>query len=493
MAFDLIDGMEELIAGVSEVKDQIASVSAACEAIALNTATEAGAIKSYMAIRNLIRTGQIKKYLSLGDQIRVAKESGISVTVVGTITAATVSEETFMERVHTAVTAAYEFDYDGAAWHLNGESVELSTYGITVTGTPANNDKIVVHVQASTIIFDLVAFDYDVPENEELVHSVSWMTHDVATYGSIPYCAPQALKAITAEEFPNGLTAGQSYYITLDHGAYGGGTGEDGSYYFTPTRDVPVGGKIRHSSMGSWSASGYSKSRVLGGTFVTYDANYNQIETLATHEGATGTSLGKTTANTPSYLSGSHINFTERNIYGSNNAMHAAQKKWRESDAKGAASGDIASWWSASDEFDMPVRSTLPGFLHGIDPDFLAICVPVRKRTANSVAEGYGYVDSIQTVWCPSMTEMGFGNNNNVVETSVKADGTVNKTTALDLYVGANNEDRIKKSGNSAVYWFMRSPYPSDANHVRSVAPAGSLSYYNASIANGGVCGLTSA
>ena len=377
---------------------------------------------------------------------------------------------TFLLKTGHAGNAAYEFIFDGAAWHLNGEAVEMSQYGITVNGTPAEGDAVVVHEVASEILFEVVSLDYDAPVNEYLEHSVSLYTRDLLLYGSIPFCSPQKLVSVR-EALPAG-----TYNITLDHGCYDGTTVEDSTYQFTTTREIPAGGGIRHTTMGGWLSSGYGKSHVTAGTFITYDADYNVIEQgLATTEGTEGTSLGTATASNPTYRVTDSVNFTQRQIYGSNRNAHSANKKWLNSDAAGAGSGQIASWWTASDEFDMPVRSTLPGFLHGMDPAFLAIVAPVRKRTALGIADGYGYEDTEELVFEPSMTELGLGKNNNISEVGVNADGTLKKDAAWDLFVSATQEDRIKYQAGVARYYWLRSPYPSGACYERLVHPSGAL------------------
>ena len=68
------------------------------------------------------------------------------------------------------------------------------------------------------------------------------------------------------------------------------------------------------------------------------------------------------------------------------------------------------------------------------------------------------------------MMEMGLGQNNSVSEGSV-----------LPYYNGATQTDRIKydiASPSTARDVWLRSPYPSNANHVRLVNPSGAL-YYN--------------
>ncbi len=440
-------------------------------------------------IQAKVRAHTIGAYLQPGDPISVDKESGVSVTVTGGVTAATVTEETFIEAIGHSESAAYEFIFDGAAWTLHGDVVELSNFGITPTGAPAEGDAIVVHVTADHVIFETLGIGNDVPVNPNLDNSISFLTRDVQTYGSIARCAPQALVSVQ-----EAISAGTKVYIKGDHCAYNGSTTEDGNFCFTPTVDIPAGGKIKHSTIGK-SQTAYAKSNVLAGVFTTYDASYTQLETnLATTEDDTGTLLGTVTASDPQYLenNAAHVNFTQRNMYGSNRAAHAAHSKWLNSDAAGAGSGAIASWWTPSDEFDMPIRSTMPGWLHGLDPEFRACLAKVWKRTAKSITDGYGYEDTQELVWVPSMTEIYGSNNNSVEETSPKgSSGDPKWTGAYPLYVGATNADRIKYQSTTARYWFLRSPYPSNASGVRRVSTDGSLNDRSAHSADGAVAGLS--
>ncbi len=66
------------------------------------------------------------------------------------ITAVTVNAETLATKVDDQG-GKYEFIYatTGTTWKLNGNNVTLSDYGITVTGSPANNDKITVNLTVS--------------------------------------------------------------------------------------------------------------------------------------------------------------------------------------------------------------------------------------------------------------------------------------------------------------------------------------------------------
>lgn len=457
----------------------------ALETIAVALSGGEGTIKSYKMLLNLIRGGLIKRWLSVGDQIAVNKESGLSVTVTGGVTAATVDEDTFLAATGHAGTAAYEFVYDGAAWHLDGTAVELATYGITITGTPAADSTVVVHETASEIIFDVVNINTD-------KNAVDILTRDLLHYSAIPFCPAQFLYAVTAELYPDGMPAG-TYKIICNHAAYNGGTNEDGTYYFTTTQPIPVGGGIRHTKMGQYmsTAADYSQARILEGTFTTYAADGTTIESgLVTYTGDTGTLLGTTTANDPQYKAGDAVNFTTRQFYGSNRYKNSISKMWLESDAAGADSGAVASWWEKKTIFDIPLKSTMPGFLHGIDPEFVSCIAKVTKRTALAIADGYGYEDTEELVWLPSMTEMGYGKNNNVQEATVFDGEPV--ATPFELFDGAPNSERIKTYGNVARYWWLRSPYPSYANYPRIVHPSGALNNGgDANYSSGVPAGLT--
>ena len=455
-----------------------------------------GAIKNFESAQMHTRLGTLPRYIRPGDLVPVNKESGIYTTVTGNVTAASVNEETFLAAVQSAETHAYEFLFDGAAWRFNGETAELAQYGVSITGTPAEGDAVVVHVQADTVYFESVDFDHDVPANPNLTHCWSLLSRDVLIYGSVPQSSPQALKAIAADEFPDGIAAGTPLHLTLDHGCYDGTTKQDGSYQMVTPVAVPVGGKIRHTAIGVYQgdAANYTKETILAGSWIFYDASYNEIGRSATTEGTGGTSLGTATAENKSYMVGSHLNSTRRQANGSNRGSHSAIKKWGNSDAAGAASGAIASWWYASDEFDMPVRSTLPGFLHGLDPAFVARLGKARKRTLlhpwDRTDGGVAYEDTEDLVWQPSMTELDYGNNNGVAECSPEADGTLRSSAAFALYQGASSADRIKRQNGTARYYFHRSPHPSSALNVRLTTPDGALDNSGANGASGGVAGL---
>ena len=70
-------------------------------------------------------------------------EHTISATHTGTgITDVEVTAATWETKVSTV--GSYVFSYDGSGWSLDSSEVELSTYGVVLTGTPASGDTVTV-------------------------------------------------------------------------------------------------------------------------------------------------------------------------------------------------------------------------------------------------------------------------------------------------------------------------------------------------------------
>ena len=112
--------------------------------------------------------------------------------------------------------------------------------------------------------YDVMDHDTHTPVNPALTHTMPLLLHDIAAYGTIPFCPSQLLYYTNAD-----LPAG-SYKFTLDHGAYGGGIEQDGTYMFTTDVAIPADGGIRHSVVGTYKAGGYAKTDITAGKVIIY-------------------------------------------------------------------------------------------------------------------------------------------------------------------------------------------------------------------------------
>lgn len=420
----------------------------------------------------LIKAGMGARALPVGTQETIYKETAVSATHTGIgITAIAVDEEAFLAAEHESGNKAYEFTYDGAGWKdQNGNAVELTAFGITVTGTPAADDAIVIHETATAIESSVLDHDYDTPTDPAIKHTMTIGMNNC--FENRQFDAPEALVAC-----PEGLEEGVRVYVVGDHCAYDNSTSEDGNYGFTPTTRPGDVRYIRHTKMGE-SHSPYSADKILAGKFVTYDATFTKIEEVATDSGTTGTRLGTVTAESPTYKVGDNVNYTRRNFYGSGDYSTSAIRQYLNAVGLG--------WWKQQTPFDFPPDNVaaIKGFLTGIDPSLRAHMQTVKKTYTKHTVDGGGLAVVEDKVFLLGMTETNFGANNDSYESSYGLNNTL-KTVPYAYYKDATNADRIKLLNSSARHWFLRGSYPSFCNNVRGVLVTGSLFNNYASTAYG--------
>jgi len=297
------------------------------------------------------------------------------------------------------------------------------------------------------IVWVVVAHDHHKNPSDSTAHTMSLHMRDVI-YGR-QFDATEALY-YCASELPAG-----TYNFTLlaeYDTAYGGGK----TLQFTTTQAVPAGGVI----MFPWGSSTQSTDTKIS-TYSARESTTAIESNLSVIEGTDGTNLGTADGLTP------NMNHTHRIRYGSNNYAESAIRQW----IKSAAAAN--AWWTPQTIFDRsPTYANVAGFLNGLDPEFVSILgAPEITTIRNTVYEIGGTTGGSYTtndlIFLPSMTELGFGKNNNIDEGAL-----------LEDYDGAVNADRIKydiTAQTTARYWRLRGPTPSNAHGVRLVGSDGSL------------------
>lgn len=444
------------------------------------------AIDSFDDLNLLVRLGEVQKFLEVGDQIEVEKAKTLIAGVGDSqgIKSASVDEDKFLAKMGTAESGIYEATFDGAVWHwVNGESISLGDYGITVDGTPQSGDHIVITETTECLAFDVLDFNKYTPKDTRLQNCIVLGLHNVYTYGTIPFSPPQ-LMYYTDVELPAG-----KYRFTLDHARYLNGTEYDGTYMFTTTKAIPPTGGFRHSNIGGYKET-YAQGDVIGNYINTYGESPTRKEietsiTVSAWDGSDCTDLGTFTSQRPEYNTndGKH-NYTERQAYGSNRWRDSVYRQWLNSDAPAVPSSDtttVSNWWKPATVFDrVPGGAKLAGFLHGLDKKFIDALGEVEVITALSVADigddGVKFDVTYDKIFLQSVTNV-FGNNENGVAEGVQ----------LEYWKGKGNADRIKYLTGTARYWWLRSPYSSYANGVRYVSASGVLHDNFASYVSGGV------
>lgn len=100
---------------------------------------------------NSVKTGYVAEVIAMDVQPADA----------GSDLSATINKATWRDYVTESGTITFTYATSGTTWKVNGSAVDLDDYGITVTGTPANNDSIVVSYVAEERGTIANAFDND--------------------------------------------------------------------------------------------------------------------------------------------------------------------------------------------------------------------------------------------------------------------------------------------------------------------------------------------
>lgn len=423
-------------------------------------ASKSGEVKldSWYAVQQVVRMGGAPTLFPVGTQIMCERAKVVKVTVTGStgISAASVEAQAFIGKMGEAHGGIYEFTYDGYAWHYNGEPVILGDYGITVTGTAKDGDKIVVREMTEKIVWDVVAHDYNLDPHNRYDHSMTLLTHECMVH-SLQYDAAEALY-YCEDELPAGVyhfTVSNQIWHTADNGK---------NYQFTLTKSVPAGGQLVLSATYNQALEGKSIKSFNDSTTTT------AIETATLSEGSGGTSLVTPDEKTL------NMNHMHRALLGSNNWKESAMRQFLNSDA---AAGSV---WTPQTKFDRPPSwvSTQAGWMNGLDPQFLEVvgtarivnCTNDLFEIDENVSQNYTTDDKF---WLASKSEL-FG----------ATDSRLSDGKLFPYYEGATNADRIKYNMSGAARsWWLRSPLPSNTLGVRFVSTDGSLYSNSANYAYG--------
>jgi hypothetical protein len=144
------------------------------------------------------------------------------------------------------------------------------------------------------------------------------------------------------------------------------------------------------------------------------------------------------------------------------------------------------SVWTPQSVFDRPPTwaATTAGFLHGIDPDFVAVLGNVKKTTGlNSISDGGGTATHDEKVFLLSRSEVFMDNEYAGGEDTPYA-YYKNYSDNQSASTGAD-KNRIKYRAGVAKNWWLRSPSAGYAYSVRFVSTSGALSGSTATYANG--------
>ena len=273
------------------------------------------------------------------------------------------------------------------------------------------------------------------------------------------------------------LPAG-TYRFTLpsDYDAtYGGGK----TYYFTSTASVPVGGQLVYT----WNyqqfptkCAGYSSSISTTALF-----NVNLAEWIS-GESPEATDLGtiKLRMSDPESPFGK-LNAAKRARYGSNNYYQSGIRQFLNSDSAGG------TWWQPTNIFDRPYgQRSSAGKLTQLSSDLRSVLATpeIEYITCNDFE--FGSIGDILLWTSDAVYDIRRIKSSCCLPKLISHQLLTLAPCSIPLS-GAGNMDKSKErtSNNTACIWWLRTPYPSNANYERNVNTSGALNNNNANNAYG--------
>jgi len=177
---------------------------------------------------------------------------------------------------------------------------------------------------------------------------------------------------------------------------------------------------------------------------------------------------------------------SDRKSYGNNRYLHSNLLQWLNSNAAAGA------WYSAQHSADQAPTTkdthvtynpytSWAGFLAMIEPKFVAELLDTTQTVAkNTVTDGGSYETVTSKMFLASTTEVGLANENSITEGALLAMFSNDASrVAYPSTECVNNSDGYTNANYSTSkgwYWWLRTPYSSDARLVRRVDTDGTLS-----------------
>lgn len=176
----------------------------------------------------------------------------------------------------------------------------------------------------------------------------------------------------------------------------------------------------------------------------------------------------------------------DRERYGNNRYSLANIRQWLNKSGTG--------WYQAQHSYDRPPSNSYvwnghnaydaqSGFLTGFGAEMLAALLTTTLTVAKPGTDGGGSETVQDKIFLLSMAEVGLGSENGVAEGTKLAMFSDNASRQCKPTAQAVSNSEYTNSSLSASqfwYWWLRSPYSSNADSVRYVYSDGSLNYIDA-------------
>ena len=438
-------------------------------------------VANYDVLGNKILDGTSTDIIAPGDIMGINWITSVLGTTTSGLTVSCSDIWQFAKGVGECEAKDYLFVYDGANWTFNEETVNLSDYALTVTGTPTAGEVMDIKTTVDSVPYTFTSYDTAEPTNENVPHN--WIMEQTYAPDTKVYSTYQALFAVyQGKTVPVGnyhirnYCYRSSFYIDM-YLAVTSAIGSNDSIVQARSNGYTGNQTIEN-------ADGVTKtgvSVISGLTPNVYGTRTNASGAVsiayAPADGVVYTELTDLNTDPNDPVVFVHEGVFDKCVYGDNCWANANISEYLNDES--AVKSSISPTWMLY----VPSSYNLAaGFLYGIDPRAYALIQPCDVEWTS----GYGNTDytqgqtytKSQKVFLLSMKEMSF--NLNVAEgeaTELYSDYCGNVLT--------NNAviDRVKYNragGTLNSYRWSRSAVASGTYYAWYVSATGGYDYYNA-------------
>ena len=429
-------------------------------------------LANWDALGDMILNGTSTDVISNGDIIPVNWIKTVLGTTAHGLTVTCSDMDKFINGVGEAEAKTYLLVYDGTNWTYDGETISLTDFGLSVSGTPVTGEVMTIVTTVDAVDYTFTSYDTVEPVDNTVTHN--WLLEQTYAPSTKAYDTYESLFCLKEGKT---LSAGK-YYLPMR--SY-----RSSNKIFNACFELAssISGKVQFARTASGSQN------TVDNTGATISGVYavTQIRPLAF-----GTATYVDSAIAVTYLSDADVvsgGYTQLStddvVYGNLDCSALGDNTW--------AYSNIRQWLNddtQSDNFvplhDNDIASAYnrqTGFLFGIDPR-----VKNLIQTAKVLwMAGYGNVDdftqnqtytSQDKVFLLSMKEMSFNLNVNEGDATGLYSEYTNNTLTNDAV--ASRAKYNKAGGTLNNYRWSRSANVTYANFSRNVTSTGANVYSNA-------------
>ena len=208
-------------------------------------------IKDWAALADKIADGTSTDLVNPGDVIDVNWNATVTGTTTSGLAVTCTDRQAFVTAIGEAEAKSYLFVYDGTNWTYQEQAISLSTYGLSVSGTPTTGEVMTIVTTVTTVPFEFVTYDKFTPSDPNVPHN--WCLEQKYAPSTKVYDTYEAVACVMQNKT---VTAGK-YYISM----YSYRSGKTFNLCFTLEADL--GSATDKSQLKS---NGYSQGAIVDET-----------------------------------------------------------------------------------------------------------------------------------------------------------------------------------------------------------------------------------